>query len=680
MANEWLDVSDITPRIGYTATASQTVFSVPFVFFEDSDLSVYQNGTLLGLGSNYIVTGAEADNGGTVTLAVGATVGDAIMIARHVPIAQTTHIPPSGPLDVPAINIQLSKLVTMIQQVADGVDRSVRLSDDTFGVMQPSVPVPGEFLKWNATGDGVESTVVISPDGTYAIATKSEAEAGTRNDVLMTPLRTIQAINALSGQTFDTRAEAIAAAIASDVTFIRTWAYDSTFTENSGAIFKRVPSGTPFTDTWPTTVTITGGSGYTNGTYYGMFFGGSATGRGLVATITIAGGALTSVNFYAMPGNAYVVGDVLTFAGIGSGGSVGAGTGASITIATISSPLASFVNANDSSRWQYVESKGFPHVNEFGAKPDWISTDSGATNNFASIQAAMFYATCNLTGTPEGGGGYIGGKVMMGRGSYMILHPSNLVSLIVPGSVFLEGVGGTMIKISDAWYTGGTHAICLGNPNAHFAQFRSGMRNLGVAWSRGINMTTGTFMVYSNNTQDGGGLKDVYLYTGQFGGIKYEIGYGGASTVEFHNVSLNVEGVSGAAYFNVGTTVVDCRTFVMAAPSSGRNDTSQAVALAGTGGMYSFDGVHVEGFNDSGFLIDLQTGNNPYASFKNVTGGLSVDWLFVLTSTNEPGNCSFERCQTNNGLASGLIQNGQPSGTSRTTNVKPKDGIVFLNP
>src|SRR6187399_2301591 len=409
--SDWLNVSDITPRIGYIATASQTAFTVPFVFFEDTNLSVYQNGTLLTLGADYTVVGEEEDDGGTITLAVGATVGDAIMISRHVPITQTTHIPPSGPLDVPAINIQLSKLVTMIQQVADGVDRSVRLSDDTFGALQPSVPVAGEFLKWNATGDGVESTVVISPDGTYAIATKSEAEAGTRNDVLMTPLRTIEAINALAGQTFNTRAEAISATIASDVDFVRTWAYDSTFTDNSGATFKRMASGTPFTDTWPLTVTITGGSGYTNGTYYGMFFSGSATGRGLVATITISGGALTAVDFYAMPGNAYVVGDVLTFAGIGSGGSVGAGTGASITIATISAPLASFVNTHDSSRWQYVESKGFPHVNEFGAKPDWLSTDAGATNNFASIQAALFYATCNLTGTPEGGGGYIGGKV-----------------------------------------------------------------------------------------------------------------------------------------------------------------------------------------------------------------------------------------------------------------------------
>jgi len=675
-AAEWLNVSDTDPRIGYTATSGQTVFTVPFVFFENTDLSVYQNGTLLGLGSNYTVTGAEAANGGRVTLAVGATVGDAIMIVSHVPIAQTTHIPPSGPLDVPAINIQFSKLVRMIQQVADGVDRSVRLSDDTFGVMQPSVPVPGEFLKWNATGDGVESTVVISPDGTYAIATKSEAEDGTRNDVLMTPLRTIQAINALAGQTFDTRADAIAATIASDVTFIRTWAYDNTFTENSGATFKRVASGTPFTDTWPLTGTIVGGTtAAPNGTYYFGLLSGSATGSGICGTITVTGGTITGVDHWAQPGNAYKVGDVLTIGSFGlPGGPFYSVTGFTYTVATISSPLASFVNTNDSSRWQYVESKGFPHVNEFGAKPDWISTDSGATNNFASIQAALFYATCNLTGTPEGGGGYAGGKVMAGRGTYMIRHPSNLVSLIIPNGVTLEGVGGTSIKIHNSWYPA-THCICLGNPNAHFANFRSMLRNVGVAFTRGIDVALGTFLIYSNNNQDGGGLDEVSLYTGQFGGFKYEIGYGGASTVKFHNLSIACEGINPAAYFNVGTTIVDCRTWSVSAPSSGRNDTNDAIILTGTGGTYKFDGVHMEG-QQNGFSIDLRAGNNPMASFKNITGGLHLAWVFTIVGTSQSGRFSFEQCQMNNGLATGLIQNGLSGGSNRLTDIAPGEGVV----
>jgi hypothetical protein len=51
------------------------------------------------------------------------------MIVRDVPIEQTTHIPPSGPLDVPAINIQFSKLIAMIQQIVNFFTRAIHFPD-----------------------------------------------------------------------------------------------------------------------------------------------------------------------------------------------------------------------------------------------------------------------------------------------------------------------------------------------------------------------------------------------------------------------------------------------------------------------------------------------------------------------------------------------------------------------
>lgn len=473
---------------------------------------------------------------------------------------------------------------------------------------------------------------------------------------------------------YDTRAAAIAAAIPAGVNFARTMAYDSSFTSNSGALFKRVAAGTPFTDTWPLTVTITGGSGYTNGTYYGMLFSGSATGAGLVATVTISGGALTAVDFSTQPGNAYKVGDVLVFVGLGSGGTVGAGTGASITIATISSPLASFVNTSDSSRWQYLVTKGAPHVNEFGAKADYISTDTGVTNNFAAIQAAMFYGACNLTGTSQDSSGYQGHIVKCGQGSYMLQQPSNSSMLVIPNGIYLEGVFGTTLKFHDAWYAA-THCIAIGNPNAHFANFNCGMRYLTVFFRRGISAAVGTFTVYSNNVQDHGGVEHCTIYSGQRGGIKYEIGYGGASCVKFRDLAIACEGVDAAFDCNVGTTVVDCQNWSLSAPSSGTNNTQNAVSLHGTGGMYAFRGIHMEGF-PNGFIIDLRTGNNPMASFKNITGGLNLAWVFTITGTSQSHRFSFEQCQMNNGLATGLINNGLSGGVSRTTDISPYDGIV----
>jgi hypothetical protein len=480
-----------------------------------------------------------------------------------------------------------------------------------------------------------------------------------------------------SAHNYDTRAAAIAATIPVGVNFVRTLAYDSDYTENSGATFKRVPAGTAFSDTWPTAGTIVGGSAYTDGTYYGISLSGSATGSGLYATITISGNAVTAVDYYAMPGNSFKIGDVLTCGNTNIGGT---GSGFTYTITTISTPLASFVNTTDSSRWQYLPSKGVIHVNEFGAKADWIGVDATSTNNFTAIQAALFFSVNKNFGTVNfDGGGFAGNIVKCGTGSYMINHTSTGISLIIPNGVYLEGMsGGSTLKIHDGWFAA-TNCICIGNPNARFANFRCGIRYMELFFSRGIAAALGTYMVYSNNAQDGGGMEHVYIYTGQRGGIRYEVGYGGASVVHFHNLSINCEGPTPAFHGTVGTTIVDCRNWSINAPSSGTNDTVDAIVLTGTGGMYSFDGLHMEGF-PNGFNIALAAGNNPMASFKNITGGLDLDYVFTLDSTNDPGNCSFERCQVNNGLALGLVLNGQPSGSSRLTNIEPKDGIVFFNP
>ena len=156
MSTSWLDVSDTAPRISYTATAGQTLFTVPFVFFEDADLRVYQNEVLLTLDTDYTVAGEEDEDGGTVTLLTGATLADAISIVRDIPIEQTTHIALSGPLDIPAINIQLSRIIAIAQELASRILRAVHLnaSDPTVDMEVPSVTSrKGKMWAW-ASGDG----------------------------------------------------------------------------------------------------------------------------------------------------------------------------------------------------------------------------------------------------------------------------------------------------------------------------------------------------------------------------------------------------------------------------------------------------------------------------------------------------------------------------------------------
>ena len=88
-----IQIQDVDQRVQYTATASQTVFTVPFPFLANSDIVVYQNSTKLDEGASageYGLSGAGNPSGGTMTLVTGATVNDIITIFGNQPIDRTS--------------------------------------------------------------------------------------------------------------------------------------------------------------------------------------------------------------------------------------------------------------------------------------------------------------------------------------------------------------------------------------------------------------------------------------------------------------------------------------------------------------------------------------------------------------------------------------------------------------
>lgn len=88
-----IKIQDVDQRVQYTAGSSQTEFTIPFPFLENSDIYVYQNETLISQGStpgDYGVSGAGSPSGGLVTLVTGATSGDIITIYGDMPIDRTS--------------------------------------------------------------------------------------------------------------------------------------------------------------------------------------------------------------------------------------------------------------------------------------------------------------------------------------------------------------------------------------------------------------------------------------------------------------------------------------------------------------------------------------------------------------------------------------------------------------
>jgi hypothetical protein len=151
-------ISDNSPRISYTATAGQTVFTVPFEFFDNSDLNVFVNDVLKTITTNYTVTGGDGSTG-TVTLVTGATVGDVIVITRDVTLERVTDFPTSGPFQVASLNVELDKLVAMVADLQDLANRGLRLSDSDVTerlTLAATNERKGTVLAFNATTGAVE--------------------------------------------------------------------------------------------------------------------------------------------------------------------------------------------------------------------------------------------------------------------------------------------------------------------------------------------------------------------------------------------------------------------------------------------------------------------------------------------------------------------------------------------
>lgn len=160
---EHIQIDSTDPRIAYTATAGQTVFDVPFSFFDEADLRVYVNGTLKTLRTDYVTSGAGETGGGTITFTSGRALNDIVIITRVLDIARTTDFPNSGPLSTSSLNTELDRIVAMLQQIETSITRIFTLpeSDETVSIQLPTKSArASKFLGFDANGAPVASLAV----------------------------------------------------------------------------------------------------------------------------------------------------------------------------------------------------------------------------------------------------------------------------------------------------------------------------------------------------------------------------------------------------------------------------------------------------------------------------------------------------------------------------------------
>lgn len=151
-----MTISTSTSRIQYIATASQTAFTVPFVFWDASNLLVYVQGALKTLTTDYTVSGGNGATG-TVTFLAGQTAGNSVTLVRNVPATRTTDFPLSGNFNIGTLNTQLDKLFALLQQASTTATRSITENTGEGGTYTLSLPLAvdraDKFLAFDGSGN-----------------------------------------------------------------------------------------------------------------------------------------------------------------------------------------------------------------------------------------------------------------------------------------------------------------------------------------------------------------------------------------------------------------------------------------------------------------------------------------------------------------------------------------------
>lgn len=149
-----MTVASQTSHVEYTCNGATVNFAVPFRFLEDTHLAVYLKvlatgvRSLLTLDSDYTVSGANENDGGTVTTSSTYSSAYEIDIERAVPITQETDYEPNDPFPAEAHEDALDKLTMICQQLAFQGEILQLTIDEIEDDLSVDVPNSRRYQSW----------------------------------------------------------------------------------------------------------------------------------------------------------------------------------------------------------------------------------------------------------------------------------------------------------------------------------------------------------------------------------------------------------------------------------------------------------------------------------------------------------------------------------------------------
>lgn len=184
-----MTVETTTARVTYTGAGTTGPFSVPFYFLKDEDLKVIKTTiadgteTTLVLTTDYTVSGAGDEAGGSVTLTASLSSAYKLTIIRDPDLLQSSDYPPNDKFPATTHERVVDKLTMIAQRLKDLINRSFRLSDgDVSGVsLSLSNLSASKLIAVNSAGTALEAVaaadVGLTPVSAFAATLLDDADA-----------------------------------------------------------------------------------------------------------------------------------------------------------------------------------------------------------------------------------------------------------------------------------------------------------------------------------------------------------------------------------------------------------------------------------------------------------------------------------------------------------------------